>query len=295
MPVIDESLVRKLIASQFPLWKDLMIQSVKSSGWDNRTFHLGDKMLVRMPSNFDYAHQVEKEHQWLPKLVPFLPLPIPSPVALGKPTADYPMPWSVYRWIEGETASTSRIDNVDDFAKSLAEFLVALQRIDTTGGPLPGLHSFYRGGLLSTYDEQTRKAIEVLKDKIDRKAAVSIWETALTTQWNKSPVWVHGDISLGNLLVKNGKLCAVIDFGQLVIGDPACDLAIAWTFFKETAREIFQKTLSLDVDTWARGRGWVLWKALIVAAGFTNPTNSESKQCWNIIDEIISDDRRNSA
>lgn len=223
---IEETLVQRLIASQFPQWKDFLIRPVARSGWDNRTFHLGETMLVRMPSAAEYAAQVEKEHCWLQKLAPFLPLPISTPIALGNPGEGYPWKWSIYRWIEGETATSQTITDLADFAVDLADFLLALQRIDSTGGPQPGLHSFYRGGPLTVYDADTRKALTVLRSKVDFHTANGIWELALSTSWKGPLVGVHGDIGAGNLLVKNGRLSAVIDFGQLTVGDPACDLAI---------------------------------------------------------------------
>lgn len=286
--IIDSALVRKLIDSQFPQWKHLEIKPVAHGGWDNRTFHLGDTMLVRMPSGQEYAAKVEKEHTWLPILAPLLPLQIPIPLEMGKPGNGYPWNWSVYRWLPGEAASHAQVTNTNEFAKDLAQFLIALQKIDPTNGPVPGTTTD-RGGPLAIYDDETRQALAIVKDKIDSKAATEIWEAALATKWNKSPVWVHGDISLGNLLVKNGQLNAVIDFGGLAIGDPACDLAIAWTFFKCESREIFRTTLNLDEGTWVRGRGWALWKALIVAAGLCETNNIEGENCWRIIDEVIAD------
>jgi aminoglycoside phosphotransferase (APT) family kinase protein len=249
--LINETLVRRLISSQFPDWKDLPIRPVTLSGWDNKTFHLGEDMLIRMPSAAEYASQVEKEHKWLPKLAPFLPLPIPVPLAIGKPADDYPWSWSIYRWLEGEIASSAPISNLCDFAKSLAQFLIALQRIDSTGGPLPGPHSFYRGGLLKNYDCETRQAIGALKGKIDVVAAIEVWETALKTKWNKVPV--------------------------------------SWTLFKSKSRVAFREMRSLDDETWARGRGWALGKALINAAGSGNPNNTESSKCRQIIDELLED------
>jgi len=206
---------------------------------------------------------------------------------MGKPGEGYPWKWSVYRWLEGESASSGRIDNLGEFAAILAQFLIAFESIDSTGGPAPGLHSFYRGGSLANYDAEVKQALHTLRNKIDTTSATAIWDNALKSHWQGKPVWVHGDISAGNLLVRNGKLVAVIDFGQLTIGDPACDLAIAWTLFQGESRAMFQTFLNLDTDTWARARGWTLWKALVVAAGFTNPGNTESKRCWQIIDEVI--------
>ncbi len=289
LPVIDASLVRSLIASQFPRWKELSIDPVAMSGWDNRTFHLGSEMLVRLPSAAEYELQVEKEHEWLPKLAPALPLPLPTPLVIGKPEHGYPWKWSIYRWLKGKAVASASVDDLVAFASDLANFLNALHQIDSTGGPPPGLHSFYRGGSLLVYDANTRRAINFLKGKIDTNAATDVWERALSTSWKNPPVWVHGDISAGNLLVQADKLCAVIDFGQLAIGDPACDLSINWTLFQGESREAFQRILAHDKKTWARARGWTLWKALEVAAGFTNPSNSESKQCWRIIKEVIAD------
>ena len=289
---IDVALVRSLVATQFPRWKDLPIRPVIPGGWDNRTFHLGENMLVRMPSAAGYAAQVEKEHQWLPRLAPHLPLSIPVPLEMGKPEKGYQWKWSIYRWLEGDTVASTPIDNLGEFAVSLAQFLVALQKTVATGGPLPGLHSFYRGGSLSVYDADTRRAIDQLTGKIDVEVALNVWETALATSWNHPPVWVHGDISVGNLLADGGRLCAVIDFGQLTVGDPACDLVMTWASFQGKSREAFRKALSLDAGTWARARGWTLWKALVTAAGFTNPNNAESKQCWYIIDEVLADHKR---
>ncbi|MBA3814277.1 MAG: aminoglycoside phosphotransferase family protein [Alphaproteobacteria bacterium] len=292
--VIDAALVRRLVATQFSQWKDLPVRPVVHGGHDNRTFHLGEHMLVRMPSAAEYAAKVEKEQQWLPRLAPLLPLPIPTPLAMGEPGEGYPWEWSIYRWIEGNTAAIFPIADLNDFASSLAEFLTALQRIDTTDGLQPGPHNFYRGGPLMTYDGETRQAIASLKDKIDVEAVTGVWETALATTWRDAPVWVHGDVSVGNLLVKEGKLSAVIDFGGLAVGDPACDLAIAWTLFKGERREAFRALLPLDAGTWARGRAWTLWKALIVAAGLTETNAVEAAHAWRTIEEVLADHKSES-
>jgi aminoglycoside phosphotransferase (APT) family kinase protein len=289
---ITETLVQSLVAKQFPQWSHLPIQAVKNGGWDNRTFHLGKEMLIRMPSGAHYAGQVEKEQTWLPKIASKLPLAIPTPIAMGKPDEIYPWKWSINRWLPGEAAATATIADLCDFAKALAEFLKALQSIDPAGGPLAGPHSFYRGGDLAVYGLETRQAISVLKNNIDAHVATEIWEMALTTTWQNPPVWVHGDISVGNLLVSQGKLTAVIDFGQLAVGDPACDLAIAWTFFRGKSRDAFYQTLQLDPGTWARGRAWTLWKALILAAGIAGSNSVEAKQCLQSINEVMADHRR---
>ena len=286
---INVFLVRQLVAAQFPQWADLPIQQVEPGGWDNRTFHLGEEMLVRLPSAEAYAAQVEKEHRWLPRLAPLLPLPIPVPLAKGVPTTAYPWPWSVYHWIEGERATIDRIADLSRFATDVAEFLVALQRIDATGGPPAGPHNFYRGGPLLVYDADTRTAIAALHGRIDTAAATTVWEAALSTTWHGSPVWVHGDVSPGNLLVKDGRLHAVIDFGSSGVGDPACDLVIAWTFLSGKSREAFRAALPLDRAAWARARGWALWKALILVAGHADTNAPEAATSRQIIDDVLAD------
>ena len=244
-------------------------------------------MVVRLPSADEYSAQVQKEYRWLPKLAPFLPLEIPEPLALGAPSTEYPWEWGAYRWIEGEPAAPDRINDISDFAARLAGFLIALHRVDTAGGPTPGAHNFHRGGSLAVYDAETRHAITVLEDDIDAARAHRSWNAALGSKWATAPVWVHGDISPGNLLVVNGRLNSVIDFGLMAIGDPACDLSIAWTLFRGEGRSIFRRTLALDEQTWARGRAWTLWKALIVAAKLVQTNAVEMRQPLQLIEDVL--------
>jgi aminoglycoside phosphotransferase (APT) family kinase protein len=260
---ITPALVASLVAAQFPQWADLPVRPVELDGWDNTTYRLGEEMSVRLPSADRYTLQVDKEHRWLPILARRLPLPIPEPLVKGVPGCGFPRPWSVYRWLEGEPATVERIANLVEFAAELAGFLDALYRIDPSGGPPPGMHNFFRGGPLTTYDTETRNAIADLGDEIDTDGAREVWEAALGATWYGSPVWVHGDVGASNLLVDKGRLSAVIDFGGLAVGDPACDVTIAWTFFSGQSREAFRAWLPVDGATWARGRGWALWKALI--------------------------------
>ncbi|RUV44479.1 MULTISPECIES: aminoglycoside phosphotransferase family protein [unclassified Mesorhizobium] len=288
---IDTALVRRLVDAQFPEWRHLPVKPVAFGGWDNRTFHLGDTMAVRLPSAAPYALQVEKEHRWLPKLAPLLPLPIPEPLAMGEPAAGYPWHWSVYRWIEGETAKTGHIADLRAFAVSLAEFLVALKRIDPTAGPAPGQHNFYRGGPLAVYNGEAKQAIAALEGRIDTQAATAVWKAALAAGWHGSPVWFHGDVASGNLLVEDGRLSAVIDFGTSGVGDPSCDLAIAWTLFEGESREAFRARIAVDDATWARGRGWTLWKALITVAGH-DANQAEVGRQRRVIDEVLADHRK---
>lgn len=266
--MIDAALAANLIAEQFPRWANLPVREPDVQGWDNRTYRLGDELSIRLPSAAGYVPQVEKEQRWLPLLAPQLPLPIARPVAMGRPSALFPWPWSVYGWIDGSVASRDRIDDLSAFATDLAAFLVALRRADTAGAPLAGPDNFHRGGDLAVYDREAREAIEVLGDHIDAAGALATWDAALAAEWHGDPGWVHGDIAAGNLLVKHGRLAAVIDFGNSAVGDPACDLAIAWTFLSGESRQLYRERFAADDAMWARGRGWALWKALItVAAG----------------------------
>jgi aminoglycoside phosphotransferase (APT) family kinase protein len=200
----------------------------------------------------------------------------------------------VYEWIDGTTATPERIHDLPRFASDIAEFLIALQRIDATDGPLPGAHNYFRGAPPEVYDAEARQAIDTLGNSIDADAATSVWDAALTTRWQDPPVWFHGDISTGNLLLRDGRLSAVIDFGTCGVGDPACDLAIAWITFDESSRELFRSALNLDDDTWARARGWTIWKALIVAAGSagTHSPRTEALAARRVIDRVIADHRR---
>lgn len=286
---IDVTLVRRLVDAQFPQWAHLPITPVAVSGWDNRTFHLGAEMTVRLPSAAHYAAQVEKEQHWLPKLAQHLPLPIPQPLAKGAPAFGYPWRWSIYRWRDGEPATLEDIADQRAFATALAEFLAALQQIDAGGGPRAGAHNFHRGGALAVYDAETRRALHALKGKLDTTTATAVWEAALSSRWQAAPVWVHGDVAASNLLVKDGKLCAVIDFGSCGVGDPACDLVIAWTFLTDAGRDVFRAALPLDATTWARGRGWALWKALILLAGHVQSSDFEAGRAQRTLDAVLAD------
>jgi aminoglycoside phosphotransferase (APT) family kinase protein len=265
---VDEQLARRLVDSQFPQWAGLPIRPVELSGWDNRTFRLGDELSVRLPSSASYRLQVEKEQRWLPELAQVLPLPIPGPVAQGAPGGGYPFAWSVYRWIEGTPAAPGAIADEVAFARSLAAFLVALGRADARGGPEPGEHNFLRGAHVSVYGEETERAVAALGAEIPRDDVLRVWEAGVATRWEREPVWFHGDVAVGNLLLRAGRLAAVIDFGSSGVGDPACDTVIAWTLLEGASRDAFRAAYGGDTALWARGRGWALWKALITLVGY---------------------------
>ena len=283
------SLVRRLLISQFPQWADLAIQPIRSIGTDNAIYRLGNNMSVRLP-RIDWAlGQVEKEHEWLPRIAKHLPLTIPTPLAKGKPDERYPYHWSVYRWIEGKNTSIDRIIDPCQAATKLAKFIIALQQIDTTGAPLAAEHNL-RGVPLKTRDRVTRDSIAALKGKIDINAALAVWEEALQApEWNNKPVWFHGDLLIGNVLFDRGRLSAVIDFGGLGVGDPACDLMIAWSLFSGKSRDVFCERLNCDDATWARGRGQALSQAVIFIPYYLNTNPLGVKYARRMIDEILSE------
>jgi aminoglycoside phosphotransferase (APT) family kinase protein len=289
-----EDLVRRLVAAQFPEWAGLPIRPVSEEGWDNRTFHLGSEMSVRLPSAESYALAVEKEHRWLPVLAPQLPLPIPVPLAVGAPGEGYPHAWSIYRWLDGEPANLATIADLTAFGVELAEFLAALQRLDPTDGPGPGLHNWYRGGTLATYDGLARDALETLDGHIRTDLAREIWQSALRSRWDGRSVWFHGDVAASNLLVRDGRLAAVIDFGTCGVGDPSCDLAIAWTLLAGESRTAFRDVLSVDDETWTRGRGWALWRKLVDCAGSLETGGPELAKATYLVEQIFEEYERSS-
>ncbi len=269
----DADLVRRLLGAQMPQWADLPIWPVESAGTDNAIYRLGDSMAVRMP-RIDWAvPAVAKEQRWLPYLAPQLPLPIAEPLAQGQPGAGYPWPWAIYRWLPGTSASAGVISDLEQAALDLARFIRALWRIDTQGAPHASAHAL-RGAALITRDAATRAAISALDGMIDTSAATAVWETALAAaEWQRAPVWFHGDVLPGNLLVDHGRLSAVIDFSGMGVGDPACDLMIAWALFSDASRAVFRTALAVDAATWMRARGHALSQALIFIPYYlhTNP------------------------
>ncbi len=288
---VDVALVQRLIARQFPQWADLPIRPVAMDGWDNWTFHLGDRMKVRLPSAEGYAEQAEKETRWLPLLAPHLPFEIPVPVGVGHPDEGFPWLWSVYEWIEGESVNQRNIGDRIELARDVANFLHALQAINPVGGPPPGQHSYFRGDPpLTAFEDEARRGIDLLAGRIDARAAHELLDLAKASRRTAPPVWVHGDIAVGNLLVRDGRLAAVIDFGSSAVGDPACDLVIAWLFFEGESRAVFREAIAADERTWLRARGWALWKAALVLGGGGTGNDIEAHP-FEVIQAVLADHR----
>jgi len=266
----DAGLVRRLVNGQFPQWADLPIQRVPSAGTDNALYRLGDDLLARLPRRPNAASQAAKDAEWLPRLAPHLPVPVPVPMATGRLAEEYPWTWSVCPWFDGANPAVGRVSIADE----LAAFVAALHAIDPSGGPPAGSHNFFRGAPLELRDPPTRAAIEALKGMFDTDALAAAWDAALAVPpWTGPPMWVHGDLAPGNLLLLGERISAVIDFGCLGVGDPAVDLIVAWNLLDPEAREVYRAALDIDDASWARGRGWALSIALIQLPYYkdTNP------------------------
>ncbi|NED94908.1 aminoglycoside phosphotransferase family protein [Phytoactinopolyspora alkaliphila] len=251
----DVSLVSNLVAHQFPQWADAAVREVESSGTDNAIFRLGDDLAVRLPRIPDAVDSLRRELHWLPWLSRYLPIPVPEPAGRGTPTEEFPYDWAVYRWIPGaDLARTVDVD-LDQVAVELAEWIAQLQRLETSGAPISR-----RAQPINPESEAVPVAIEELSADgliTDAASAAAVWEDAIKSPgWKSPPVWIHGDLHQGNMITADGKLAAVIDFGLIGIGDPACDMLPAWTLLSERTREIFRARIDVDDATWLRGRGW---------------------------------------
>ena len=287
MPTLD--LARKLIAEQFPEYASLPIVDVEKQGHDNLTYRLGDDMLIHMPTAAGYALKVPKEQELLPQLAKRLSIRIPAPIKMGKPSADYPYPFSIYKWLSGKSINLLTLTDKEkeQLTFDLSKFLKELQSISDIEGPEPGQHNWWRGDHVSVYDKGAREQIAELAEIIDVTRALALWDKACATKWDKQPIWIHGDFAIGNILMDSGKLSAVIDFGGVAVGEPACDLVIAWTYLSGKAREIFISEMNMDPDTWLRARAWALWKATFELCQITDKNSPEAQVQKRIIDEVM--------
>ena len=285
----DEVLVHRLLIEQFPRWAGLAIVRVSSYGTDHDIYRLGDDLAVRLPRIGWATAQAAKEAKWLPKLAPHLPLAVPVPVAMGHPADGYPFDWSVYEWLPGEDANGT-VGDLDQAAVDLAAFVKSLRRIDASDAdPRP---RGARGAPLPELDEGVRRSIADLGDRVDARAALRSWEESLDAPaWNGTETWVHGDLLPGNLLVVDGRLSAVIDFGGLNVGDPACDLQPAWNVFAGASRERYRAELDVDDASWLRGRGWALYQALAALPYYWDTNPGMIRQASHALEQVLFDDR----
>lgn len=280
---MDITIVKKEINKKFPKWGKLSIRPMENSGNDNITYYLGDDMTIRIPSARRYEPQIEKEVKWLKVLAKNITVDISSNIALVEASVGIPSRWSINKYIQGDVATRDNIEGLK-FARGLNGFLKQLQSVDIKGAPVSGIHNFYRGSHPSIYEREVEKALVEIEGNISKERLFNIWRSDISSIYSGSLVWLHGDIAPNNLLVEDGGLCGVIDFGIMSIGDPACDYSIAWTFFNKEERELFLK--GLDSGLVKRARAWALWKSLITY-------NSDNKKVREVshyaINEILKD------
>lgn len=282
---INTALVRQLLANQFKDWANLPLQVIHPEGTDNAMYKLGDDKVVRLPRTKGSAVSLEKECSLLPKLAPHLPIAIPTICGEGIPEADYPCPWLICKWLEGKTPIDEAMLDHHQAAIDLGDFVAAMQKINCIGGP-----KCRRGQPLSSRDEETREAIALLSDSYDASVVTNIWESVLTIpQWTGSPIWIHGDLHAGNLLAQGGRVTAVVDFGCAGIGDPACDMMVAWTLLTAETREIFRSIVKPDSATWARGRGWALTFGIVAYPYYSVSNPIFANIAKRAIEEVIAD------
>jgi len=281
--------VAALVAEQFPDWSRLPVRELATSGTDHTLYRLGSDLVVRMPKIAWALAQADRERRWFPLLAPRLPLAVPQPVAEGRPGRGYPWAWSIYRWLPGTAATLESLASPEAAARSLASFLIALHTVDTSGGPDAGAEGL-RGAPLARRDEATRLALSQLEDDVDVPRALEVWQAALEAAPPAgAPVWFHGDLLPGNLLVTEGKLSAVIDWGGFGVGDPAVDLLPAWSLFEGSSRAEFRAALAVDDAAWARGRGHVLSQAAIFLPYYRNTNPEGVAQARRTLRAAISD------
>jgi aminoglycoside phosphotransferase (APT) family kinase protein len=277
----DVALVRRLLRAQFPRWADRPVTPVPSAGTDNALYRLGDDLVVRLPRIGWAVPAVATEHRWVPWLAARLPVAVPDPVARGRPGAGYPWPWTVCRWVPGGNPAADRPADGDAavLAADLGAVVAALHRLDARDGPPAG-----RGVPVAERDEPTRAALATLAgmdEAVDLGAAGAAWAAACRVPpWPGPPVWLHGDLSPGNVLVERGRLVGLLDFGCTGVGDPAVDLVPAWNLFAPAAAARFRESVEIDADTWARARGWALSIALIQLPYYrgSNPALADSSR-----------------
>ncbi|MEN8239389.1 MAG: aminoglycoside phosphotransferase family protein [Actinomycetota bacterium] len=285
---IDPVLVRQLLSEQMPEWADLPITRLETSGTVNVAYRLGDDMLVRLPRTASFSRGPQRESRWLPVFAPRVPLEVPSYLALGRPTELYPSHWSVLRWIEGTTAGSSTLHDLDEAASALAEFVVALRRVATDGAPEDGN---YRAFGLARADRDLRDWADRLPDDIDASAVLDVWESCLSVgEWNGSPTWLHSDLKGDNLIAHNGSLVAVIDWEGCTVGDPSADYLAAWWLFDGDSREVFRTATNAEHADWQRAKGWALHMAVVAIPYYSDTNPAFATQARSALAEILTDE-----
>ncbi|GAB2945684.1 aminoglycoside phosphotransferase family protein [Streptomyces heilongjiangensis] len=258
---VDETLVRSLLQAQCRQWADLPL-SHAGAGTDNTMYRLGDDLLVRLPRTAEKGRAVRKEQEWLPRLAPLLSYPIPEPVHAGTPTGAFPLAWSVHRWIDGHEVGPDTVQDWALLGADLAAFVRELHEIDLMGAVRTDALSWYRGGALGPCDRWISGCLDdcraTVGTELDVDVLEQLWRAALALPEPSGPrVWLHGDLKPTNLLVREGRLHAVIDFGGLSVGFPDAEHSTLWDL-PPRARQAYRDALNLDDATWNRARAWAI-------------------------------------
>jgi aminoglycoside phosphotransferase (APT) family kinase protein len=282
---IDAMLVHRLVGAQFARYAELAIRPVSSTGTVNAIYRLGHELCVRLPRLAAWEAELVRECDLLPRLAGRLPVQIPEVVGVGRPAGTYPFAWGIHRWIDGEPYADELVEDEAAAARDLAGFVADLRRIEVDpGAPRAGREP------LRALDGVTRAASEAAGDLIDVAAAVAAWERALEAPaWDGSPAWIHGDLLRPNLLVRDGRLAAVIDFGATGVGDPATDLVAAWSVFGPVGREVFREALEPDDATWARARGIALHQAALIVPYYSASNPAFAAEAIRTIEQVVAD------
>ncbi|HYI33452.1 MAG TPA: aminoglycoside phosphotransferase family protein, partial [Glaciibacter sp.] len=282
---IDVALVSALIDGQLPQLAHLPVRPVASTGTVNAIFRVGDELYARLPRVEEWAGDLDNESRWLPRLGSAgLSLQLPEPVAHGIPTSRYPLPWAIYRWIDGEPFTDAGVRDESEAAEDLAGFVTGLRHMDPAGAPRAGRRP------LRELDSATREAIRAASGVIDGDGALAAWERSVNAPaWTGTPVWIHADLLRPNVLVFGGRLSAVLDWGSAGIGDPAADVIAAWTLFGPVGRDAYRNALSVDNDTWNRSRGFALHQAAMIIPYYRETNPAFVAQAVGTVEQVIAE------
>ncbi len=287
----DVALATALVAGQFGQWSALPVTRVDAASTDNDMYRLGDDLALRLPRRLSAVAAIGKEHAWLPRLAPGLPLAVPLPVAKGEAANGYPYPWSVVRWLDGTPLDALDGRGGESVARDLGGFVAALHGLDASAGPAAGGHNHGRGAPLAVFDREMRRRFQALSDMADLAAIVAAWERGLgVAAWAGAPVWVHGDLKDANLLAQDGALSGVLDWGLAGVGDPAADLGAGWSLFEGASRAAFREAVAVDDATWARGRAWALIEGVLAVSYYRGRRDALAQAGRRIIDRVLGDE-----
>ena len=287
---MDDGVARALLVEQLPEYADLRLRRVASGGTDNAVFRLGDELALRLPLRLSAVSGLLKEIRWLPSLAPHLTLEVPEFVDAGRPTSTFELPWAVLRWLPGEDALTAGLDCAQDAADSLARFVRELQAVPTTGAPAPGAAGFVRGMPLAHWDDAVREALTRCGGLLDAARVAAVWDDAVAAAaYEGPPVWLHADLIPGNVLLRDGRITGILDFGALAIGDPAYDVTPAWHLLDASGRDNFRDLIGVDDATWRRARGIVVALAAFALPYYRDSNPAMMRTARRGVEQVLSD------